>query len=101
MRPLKNLSALYSNTNRHAQAEPYARQLLDLQRASLPPGDLQLADSMVNVAFHCSEQRTLSASPSTFCAKHFRFPQRHLGVPRTRSREPILVRLLLELQKDE
>lgn len=53
---LKNLSALYSNTDRQEQSEPYSRQLLALQRASLPPGDVELAQTMVNLALACTER---------------------------------------------
>jgi CHAT domain-containing protein/tetratricopeptide (TPR) repeat protein len=64
---LKNLSALYLNTNRHVLAEPYTRQLLALQRASLLPGDLQLAESMVNIAFACVARGAVGEAVDLLC----------------------------------
>src|SRR5262249_25468591 len=53
---LKNLCALYQNTGRRGEAEPYLRELLTVQRAALPPGDPRLADPLVDLAGACFER---------------------------------------------
>jgi tetratricopeptide (TPR) repeat protein len=50
---LNNLSALYRNTNRRGQEEPYQRELLAIERAALPPGDPRLANALIGLASAC------------------------------------------------
>lgn len=50
---LNNLSALYKNTGRRGEEEPYARELLAIYRATLPPSDSRLAEALMSLAAAC------------------------------------------------
>lgn len=53
---LRNLSALYTNTGRRAEAEPYQLQLLHLHGVSGAPDDLGIAELLTGVAQTCWER---------------------------------------------